>query len=79
MRSVNGKKEYGNVADEIHKLREQRQDVWHRMQNAMEEAKNGRNECFLGEQVNESLAYGEQLVRRLVEKIVVYENRLREV
>ena len=27
MRLANGKKQYGNVADETHKLREQRQDV----------------------------------------------------
>lgn len=27
LRRANGKKEYGNVADEIHKLRDQRQDV----------------------------------------------------
>lgn len=27
LRLANGKKEYGNIADEIHKLRQQRQDV----------------------------------------------------
>ena len=32
--------------------------------------------AFLEGQVNEPLAYDEQLVRRLVEKIMVYENRL---
>ena len=31
---------------------------------------------FLDKQVNETLAYDEQLVRRLVEKITVYEDRL---
>lgn len=31
---------------------------------------------FLEKQVNEPLAYDEQLVRRLMEKITVYENRL---
>lgn len=32
--------------------------------------------AFLEKQVNEPLAYDEQLVRRLVEKITVYEDRL---
>ena len=31
---------------------------------------------FLEKQVNEPLVYDEQLVRRLVEKITVYEDRL---
>ncbi len=31
---------------------------------------------FLEKQANELLAYDEQLVRRLVEKIIVYEERL---
>ena len=32
--------------------------------------------AFLEKQANEPLAYDEQLVRRLVEKITVYEDRL---
>ncbi len=32
--------------------------------------------AFLREQANEPLAYDEQLVRRLVEKITVYDDRL---
>lgn len=77
LRLANGKKEYGNVADEIHKLREQRQDVL-----AQDAEKDGRRQrieemrAFLEKQVNEPLEYDEQLVRRLVEKITVYDNRL---
>lgn len=74
---ANGKKEYENVADEIHKLREQRQDVL--TQDAERDGRRQRIEemrAFLEEQVNEQLAYDEQLVRRLVEKITVYEERL---
>ena len=70
-------KEYGDVADEIHKLREQRQDVL--TQDAERDGKRQRIEEmkeFLEKQVNEPLAYDEQLVRRLVEKITVYEDRL---
>jgi len=78
LRLANSKKEYGNVADKIHKLREQRQDVL-----AQDAEKDGRSQriedmmAFLREQVNESLGYDEQLVWRLVEKIMVYEDRLR--
>ena len=77
LRRANGKKEYENVADEIHKLREQRQDVL--TQDAERDGRRQRIEemrAFLEEQVNDPLAYDEQLVRRLVEKITVYENRL---
>lgn len=77
LRLANGKKEYGNVADEIHKLREQRQDVL--IQDAERDGRRQRIEemrAFLEKQANEPLGYDEQLVRRLVEKITVYENRL---
>ena len=77
LRLANGKKEYGDVADEIHKLREQRQDVL--TQDAERDGKRQRIEemrDFLREQAYESLEYDEQLVRRLVEKITVYDNRM---
>ena len=80
LRLANGKKEYGNVADEIHKLREQRQDVL--IQDAERDGRRQRIEemrGFLEKQVNEAnepLAYDEQLVRRLVEKITVYEDKM---
>lgn len=77
MRLANGKKEYVNVADENHKLREQWQDVL--TQDAERDSKRQRIEKmrpFLEKQVNEPLAYDEQLVRRLVKKVMVYEDRL---
>lgn len=77
LRLANGKKEYGGVADEIHKLREQRQDVL--TQDAERDGRRQRIEemrVFLREQVNEPLVYDEQLVRRMVEKVMVYEDRL---
>lgn len=61
----------------IYKLREQRQDVI--AQDAERDGRRQRIEemrTFLEKQVNEPLAYDEQLVRRLVEKITVYEDRL---
>lgn len=77
LRLTNGKKEYGDVADEIHKLQQQRQDAL--AQNAERDGMRQRIEemrAFLKEQANEPLAYDEQLVRRLVEKVTVYEDRL---
>lgn len=77
LRLANDKKEYGDVADEIHKLREHRQDIL-----AQDIGRKGRQQRseemrdFLEKQVNKSLAYDEQLVRRLMEKVAVYENRL---
>lgn len=74
---ANGKKEYGNVVDEIHKLWEQRQDVL--TQDSERDGRRQRIEemrAFLEKQANEPLGYDEQLVRRLVEKISVYEERL---
>ncbi|MCI8749438.1 MAG: DNA recombinase [Lachnospiraceae bacterium] len=77
LRLANSKKQYGDVVNRIHKLREQRQDVM--AQDAERDGRRQRIEemrAFLEGQVNEPLAYDEQLVRRLVEKITVYENRL---
>ena len=77
LRRANGKKEYENVADEIHKLREQRQDVL--TQDAERDGRRQRIEemrAFLEKQANEPLGYDEQLVRRLVEKITVYDDRM---
>lgn len=76
-RLANGKKEYEDVADEIHKLRQQRLDV-----QTQNEEKDGRwqrieeMKDFLDKRVNESLVYDEQLVRRVLEKIMVYEDRM---
>ena len=77
LRLANGKKEYGDVVNRIHKLRELRQDVL--TQDAERDGRRQRIEemrVFLREQANESLVYDEQLVRRIVEKVMVYEDRL---
>lgn len=71
------KKGYGNVADAIHKLRGQRQNVLTR-----DVVRDGRRQRieemrdFLEKQINEPLGYDEQLVRRLVEKVTVYDDRM---
>lgn len=77
LRLANGKNQYGDVVNRIHKLREQRQDVL--TQDAERDGRRQRIEemrAFLEGQVNEPLAYDEQLVRRLVEKITVYDDRM---
>ena len=60
MRLTNVKKEYENVADEIHKLRQQRQDVL--AEDAERDDRRQRIEemrNFLKKQVNEPLTYDE--------------------
>ena len=65
------------VTDEIYRLREQRHNVM-----AQEEDKDGKRQrveemkAFLQEQVSEALEYDEKLVRKLIEKVTVYEDRL---
>jgi site-specific DNA recombinase len=70
------KADYEDVADEIHRLREQKQKV------QLEQA--GRDEvrkriadmsAFLAEQSTAMIEYNEPLVRKLIEKITVHEDK----
>lgn len=64
------------MADEIDRLREERQDIL--MREAERDGKRQRIEemkDFLEEQADTPLKYDEQLVRRLVEKVTVYESK----
>ena len=64
------------MADEIDRLRDERQDIL--MREADREGKRQRIEemkAFLQEQADIPLEYDEQLVRRLVEKVTVYESK----
>lgn len=77
LKLANAKKDYLEVTDEIYRLREQRHNVM-----AQEEDKEGKRQrveemkAFLQEQVSEALEYDEKLVRKLIEKVTVYEDRL---
>ena len=77
LKLANAKKDYLEVTDEIYRLREQRHNVM-----AQEEDKDGKRQrveemkAFLQEQVSEALEYDEKLVRKLIEKVTVYEDRL---
>ena len=77
LKQANAKKDYTELADEIYALREQRQNVL-----AAEAEQDGRRQrmeemkALLEEQADIPLEYDEQLVRRLVEKVTVYEEEL---
>ena len=77
MKQANAKKDYTELADKIYALREQRQNVL-----AAEAEQDGRRQRMeemkklLEEQADIPLEYDEQLVRKLVEKVTVYEEEL---
>lgn len=76
LKRANFKKDYNDIADEIHRLRELKQ-------NALAESAERKGlkkriaemQEFLNGQATEVLEYDEQLVRRLIEKITVYDER----
>lgn len=71
---VNSKGNYDAIADEIYRLREIRQNTlvenaeWEGMKKRISEIQQ-----FLSRQTQEFIEYDEQLVRRLIEKITVYD------
>ena len=73
---ANAKKDYNDLADEIDRLRELKQDAM--IENAVREGLRQRMaemQQFLAEQTDEIEEYDETLVRRMIEKITVYEDR----
>jgi uncharacterized coiled-coil protein SlyX len=71
------KNDYEDVADEIYRLRELKQNAL--VENAEREGKRQRiaeMTDFLNEQSCELERYDEQLVRRLIEKVTIYEDKL---
>lgn len=76
LRLANFKANYEGVADEIYRLRELKQSTL--VENAEREGKRQRiaeMAEFLNEQSFELEAYDEQLVRRLIEKVTVFEEK----
>ena len=76
MKLATFKTDYDKVGDEIYRLREKKQKLM--VENAnRDELKNRIADMndFLLEQPTAIAKYGEQLVRRLIEKVTVYENR----
>lgn len=76
LKRANAKKDYNDLADEVERLRELKQDVM--VENAVREGLKQRiaeMQQFLVEQTDEIEEYDETLVRRMIEKITVYEDR----
>lgn len=76
LRLANSKKDYNSVADEIDRLRELKQEAL----TESAEREGGKKRIaemreFLDNQTTEILEYDEQLVRRLIEKVTVYDER----
>ncbi|WP_029502394.1 recombinase family protein [Lachnoclostridium phytofermentans] len=76
LKRANAKKDYNDLADEIDRLRELKQDAM--VENAVREGLKQRMaemKQFLAEQTDEIEEYDEALVRRMIEKITVHEDR----
>ncbi|WP_341876551.1 recombinase zinc beta ribbon domain-containing protein [Defluviitalea saccharophila] len=77
LRLANSKADYNEVADEIYRLRELKQNAL--VENAEREGRRQRiaeMTDFLNEQSCKLEEYDEQLVRRLIEKVTVFDNKL---
>ena len=73
---ANAKQDYNDLADEIDHLRELKQNAM--VENAEREGLKQRiaeMQQFLAEQTKQIEEYDETLVRRMIEKITVYEDR----
>lgn len=74
---VKSKKDYDEVADEIYRLRELKQNAL--VENAEREGKRQRiaeMTAYLNEQTCELVEYDEQLVRWLIERVTVHDDRI---
>jgi len=77
LKQAKSKNDYNEVADEIYRLRELRQNAL--VENAEREGKRQRiaeMTNFLNEQSSDLVEYDEQLVRRLIEKVTVFDDKL---
>ena len=73
---ANSKAEYDKVGDEIYRLRDQKQKL--QVENANRDELKRRMadmSTFLKKQSTALAEYDEQLVRRLIEKVTVYEDK----
>ena len=68
--------DYDNVGDEIHRLRDQKQKLLLESANRDELKKRIADmSTFLKKQSTALTEYDEQLIRRLVEKVTIYEDK----
>lgn len=77
LKQAKSKNDYNEVADEIYRLRELKQNAM--LENAEREGKRQRiaeMATFLNEQSCELEEYDEQFVRRLIEKVTVFDDKV---
>lgn len=77
IRLENAQKDYTEVSDEIYTLREQRQRIL--AEQVEQDGKLQRMDemkAYLQETWNIPIEYDEQLVRKLIEKVTIYKDRL---
>ena len=73
---VTSNADYEKVGDEIHRLRDQKQELQVESANRDELKKRIADmSTFLKKQSTALIEYDEQLVRRLIEKVTVYEDK----
>jgi site-specific DNA recombinase len=73
---VHSSSNYDDIAEEIHQLRDKKQDLL--LKNARQEEVNKRIEemtNFLNEQDTTLIEHDETLVRRIIEKVWIYEDK----
>ncbi len=76
LRLANSKKDYNSVADEIDRLRELKQKaLTERVEREGLKKRIAEMREFLNSQIMGVSEYDEQLVRRLIEKVTVYDER----
>lgn len=74
---ANAKENYDSIVDEIYRLREAKQNA--QVEGAEREGMKQRiseMQQFLAEQTQDITEYDEQLVRRLIEKITIYDEKV---
>ena len=77
IRKANSKQDYGAIADEIFRLRDQKEQTEldsHRREEVMNRIKELQD--FIGSQQSEITEFDESLVRKLIQQITVYDDHL---
>jgi site-specific DNA recombinase len=77
IQKANSKEEYNNIVNEIYRLRDLRQETLSR--NALRQDKRDRiaeMTDFLNMQTGDITEFDDKLVRKLIEKVIVYDDRL---
>ena len=80
LRVANAKKDYTNLADRVEELKNEKEKILLEMaEDKNEQSRLKELEEFLDNQELEIESYDEELVRKLIEKIVVYDEMLKVI